>query len=195
MKGVHAALWTETLKFRRAKVPLFTAFGFSIIPPLGGLFMIILRDPEAARSMGLISTKARLLGGTADWLTFFSLLSQALAVGGAIVMAILTAWMFRCEFRDRTAKELLALPTSRDSIVAAKFIVMAVWALMLTAWIFVFGILAGGWVGLPGWSPELLDRAYVDVFGSAVLTILLLPCVAFLPVSGMESSPPSVGLS
>ena len=34
---------------RRSKVPLLTAMGFSITPLVGGLFMIILKDPEAAR--------------------------------------------------------------------------------------------------------------------------------------------------
>ena len=103
---------------------------------IGGLFMIILKDPEAARSMGLISAKAQLLAGVADWPTFFGILAQAVAVGGAVVFAIVTAWVFGREFRDRTAKELLALPTSRESIVAAKFLVLAVWTLFLTVWIF-----------------------------------------------------------
>ena len=75
--------------------------------------MIILKDPEAARSMGLISTKAQLAAGVADWPAFFGMLAQAIAIGGAIVFAILTAWVFGREFSDRTAKELLALPTSR----------------------------------------------------------------------------------
>ncbi len=69
MNGFLPSLWTETLKMRRSKVPLLTALGFSIAPWVGGLFMVILKDPEAARSMGLISTKAQLVGGTADWTT------------------------------------------------------------------------------------------------------------------------------
>ena len=76
MNGLGSALWAETLKLRRSKVPLFTAAGFSIAPLVGGLFMIILKDPAAARSMGLISTKAQLVGGVADWTMFFSILAQ-----------------------------------------------------------------------------------------------------------------------
>lgn len=131
MNGFASALWAETLKMRCSKVPLFTAIGFSFAPLMGGLFMIILKDPEAARSMGLISTKAQLTVGVADWPTFFSILAQAVAVGGAILFAVVTSWVFGREFSDRTAKELLALPTSREAIVAAKFAVIAAWTFML----------------------------------------------------------------
>ena len=106
-----AALWAEALKARRSKVPWLTALGFSLAPLVGGLFMIILKDPERARSMGLISAKAQLAAGVADWPTFFGLLAQATAVGGAMLFTIVTAWVFGREFSDHTAKELLALPT------------------------------------------------------------------------------------
>lgn len=179
MNDFFSSLWAETLKMRRSKVPLFAAIAFSFVPLIGGLFMIILKDPEAARSMGLISAKAQLLAGVADWPTFFGILAQAVAVGGAVVFAIVTAWVFGREFRDRTAKELLALPTSRESIVAAKFLVLAVWTLFLTVWIFAFGLVVGRLVVIPGWSFGLLRSAALDIFGAAGLTIALLPFVAF----------------
>jgi len=190
MNGFIPALWSETLKMRRSKVPLFTAIGFSIAPLMGGLFMIILKDPEAARSMGLISAKAQLMAGIADWPTFFNILAQAVAVGGAILFAIVTSWVFGREFSDRTAKELLALPTSREAFVAAKFVVIAAWTFMLSVWVFLFGLLVGNLVVIPGWSEELLRSASVDVLGSAVLTIALLPFVALLASVGRGYLPP-----
>ena len=66
MNNFYEALYTETLKLFRSKVPLFTALGFSMAPLMGGLFMIILKNPEAAKSLGLITTKAQLLTGTAE---------------------------------------------------------------------------------------------------------------------------------
>jgi ABC-2 type transport system permease protein len=185
-----SSLWAETLKIRRSKVPLFTAIGFSMAPLMGGLFMIILKDPEAARSMGLISTKAQLVAGVADWPTFFSILSQAVAVGGAILFAIVTTWVFGREFSDRTAKELLALPTSREAIVTAKFVVITVWTLALCLFIFGLGLVIGNLVVIPGWSEELLRTAFVDVLGSAVLTIGLLSFVALLASIGRGYLPP-----
>jgi ABC-2 type transport system permease protein len=178
MNLLLSSLWAETLKVRRSKVPLFTTLGFSMAPLMGGLFMIILKDPEAARSMGLITTKAQLAAGVADWPTFFSILAQAVAIGGAILFAIITGWVFGREFSDRTAKELLALPTSREAIVAAKFVVIIVWTLGLSVFIFYLGLAIGSLVVIPGWSEALLRAAFVEVIGAALLTIGLLPFVA-----------------
>ncbi len=184
MNSFSSALWTETLKMRRSKVPLFTSVGFSFSALVDGLFMVIMKDPEAARKMGLISAKAQLLAGTADWPTFFSVLAQAVAVGGAILFAIITIWMFGREFSDHTVKELLALPTSRETIIAAKFMIIAVWTLILTVFIFLIGLIIGSLVDIPGWSTELLRSAFGDVMGSGLLTVLLLPFVALLASAG-----------
>ncbi len=184
MNNFLSALWVETLKTRRSKVPFFTTLGFLILPLVGGLFMIILKDPENAKSMGLISAKAQLTAGTADWSSFFGILSQGVAVGGAILFAIITAWVFGREFSDHTAKELLALPTSRESIIGAKFIVIAVWTFGLSLFTFGLGLVIGYWVVIPGWSTELVRSAFVDVLGSALLTIALLPFVAFVASMG-----------
>ena len=63
----QAALWAEFLKARRSQLPWLAALGFSFVPLVGGLFMIILKDPQRAQSMGLISAKAQLQVGVADW--------------------------------------------------------------------------------------------------------------------------------
>jgi ABC-2 type transport system permease protein len=184
MKNFSAALRTEFLKLRRSKVPLFTAIGFSIAPLVGGLFMIILKDPVKAQSMGLISAKAQLTAGTAEWSTLFNMLAQATAVGGAIIFSIFTAWLFGREFSDHTVKELLALPTGREEIVAAKFVVMSFWTLLLTLLGYVLGIIVGQLVDIPGWSEQLFRSATVDILGSGVLVIILLPFVAFFASAG-----------
>jgi len=189
MNGFFPALWAEALKLRRSKVPLFAALGLSVIPFVAGLFMIILKDPEAARSMGLISTKAQLTAGVADWPAFFGMLAQAIAIGGAIVFAILTAWVFGREFSDRTAKELLALPTSRAAIIAAKFVLIAAWMIAVSLFIFGLGMIVGNMVVIPGWSQELFQSAFVNFVGSAILTIALTPFVALLASIGRGYMP------
>jgi ABC-2 type transport system permease protein len=190
MNTFSAALWVETLKMRRSKVPLFTAIGFSVIPFIGGLFMIILKDPEAAKSMGLISAKAQLLAGVADWPTFFGILAQATAVGGAILFSVITTWVFGREFSDHTAKELLALPTSRETIVSAKLVVITAWVLVLTLFMFALGLVVGKLVVIPGWSMQLVGSGFGDVMGSALLTMALLPFVAFIASTGRGYMPP-----
>lgn len=189
MNNFPAALWAEILKVLRSRVPLFTVLGFSVAPLVDGLFMVILKDPDAARSMGLISAKAQLMAGVADWPTFFSVLAQAVAVGGMILFAIIAAWVFGREFTDRTAKELLALPTPREAIVAAKFIVIAAWTFVLVLFVFVFGLVVGSLVSIPGWSTELLRSAFVDVVGAGVLTIAMLPFVTLIASFGRGETP------
>jgi ABC-2 type transport system permease protein len=184
MKGFSAALWAEWLKVRRSTVPIFTTLGFSILPMVAGLFMIILRDPVAARSMGLITAKAQIMAGSADWPSFLGIMSQSIAVGGAILFSIITIWVFGREFSDRTAKELLALPTRREAIVTAKFLVVFFWALGLSLLIFGLGLLVGNWVNIPGWSRQVLGTGFGDSIGAALITTALLPVVAFLASTG-----------
>lgn len=186
----RAALWAEALKARRSKVPWLTALGFSLAPLVGGLFMIILKDPERARSIGLIGAKAQLAAGVADWPTLLGMLAQATAVGGALLFTLVTTWVFGREFSDRTAKELLALPTPRAAIVGAKFVVVGIWAAGLAALVFVLGLAVGAAVGLPGWSAALLWRAGGDLFVTAILTLALMTPVALLASAGRGYLPP-----
>lgn len=190
MTNFRAALWAETLKARRSKVMLFTSIGFFILPLVGGLFMIILKDPEAAKSMGLISTKAQIVGGSADWPSFFSMITQGTAIAGAFIFAIVTIWSFGREFSDHTVKELLALPTSREATVTAKFIVIAVWALALTLAMFVVSLIVGALVNIPDFSSELTGNSFIDVLGSTLLNMLLLPYAALLASTGRGYMPP-----
>jgi ABC-2 type transport system permease protein len=184
MRHGLAALWAESLKARRSRVPWMTALGFSLAPLMGGFFMVILEDPARARSMGLISAKAQLTAGVADWPTFLAVLAQATAVGGAVLFALVTAWVFGREFADGTVKDLLALPTPRAAIVAAKFVVVAVWGTALATHVLVLGLGVGAAVGLPGWSWALLARAAGDLAATAGLTLALMPPVALLASVG-----------
>ena len=184
MTNFTSALWAETLKMVRSKVPLFTAIGLSMVPLAGGLFMMILKDPEAARSMGLISAKAQLMVGVADWTAFFGFLTQAIAAGGLILFSIITIWVFGREFSDHTVKELLALPTSRETIVTAKFIVIVLWTFAVTLFIFGLGLAVGTLVAIPGWSADLLRTSFINILGAAAFTLPLMSFVAFFASMG-----------
>jgi ABC-2 type transport system permease protein len=190
MNGFLACLWAETLKARRSKVPLLASIGFTLAPLMDGFFMFIMKDPERAREMGLLSVKAQLAMSTADWTTFFGVLTQAIAVGGVIVFSIVTAWVFGREFSDHTAKDLLALPTSREKIVTAKLIVIAAWVLVTTLWIYLVGLVVGGLVTIPGWTSQLASRSFYDVLMTAGMTFLLMTPVAFIASMGRGYLPP-----
>lgn len=184
MSTFLSAFWVETLKARRSKVSWLTAAGFSIVPIVGGLLMIILRDPEAARTMGLISTKSQLVAGTADWPTYFDVLLQATAMGGTMLFAFITSWVFGREFSDHTAKEILSLPTPRGAIVAAKFVLMALWMLGLTLVIFLIGLGIGAAIDIPGWSPGVVWSSFWSLMLIALLSFMLMPFVALFASAG-----------
>lgn len=152
--------------------------------------MIILKDPAAAKSLGLITAKAQLLTGTADWASFFNFLAQAIAAGGMVLFSIITIWVFGREFSDHTVKEILAVPTARESIVTAKFVVIAAWSLAITLLIFAIGIAVGTLVVIPGWSEELLRDSFANILGTAALTIPLMSFVALLASIGRGYLPP-----
>lgn len=172
------ALATEVLKARRSRVPWVTAVAFTVAAAVGGLFMFILQDQDRARSLGLIGTKAALVGGEADWPTYFSFLAQTTAVGGMLVFGLATVWLFGREFSQNTVKDLLALPTSRTTIVAAKFVVALVWCLILAVQLVLLGLLIGAVLGLPGWSGEVAASGVAVIAATAVMTMLLTTPIA-----------------
>ena len=179
MRGLRAALETEFLKSRRSRVPWGVAAGFSIAPMVMGLFMVILKDPEAARALGLLGAKAQLTAGTADWPTFWSLMGQAVTVGGSILFAFLTAWIFGREFADRTIRGLLASFTPRRTIVIAKALVIAAWGAAISGWVLLLSLTVGSLVGLPGWSGPAAIEALGTIAFAALLTIALQSTTAF----------------
>ena len=184
------ALWSETLKARRSKVPLLAAIGITLAPLTDGLFMFIMKNPERAREMGLLSTKAQLAMSTAEWITFFGVLAQAVAIGGVIVFSIVTAWVFGREFSDHTAKDLMALPTSRENIVTAKLIVVTAWVFAVTLWIYLSGLVIGYLVNIPGWTGQLAWQSLQDLLITAAMTLLLMTPVAFIASMGRGYLPP-----
>jgi ABC-2 type transport system permease protein len=190
MTNFYSALWAETLKARRSKVPLLASVGFTLAPLMDGLFMFIMKDPERAREMGLLSVKAQLAMSTADWPVFFSVLSQAIAIGGVIVFSIVTAWIFGREFSDHTAKDLMALPTSREVIVTAKLLIISAWVFVTSIWIYLVALVVGSLVDIPGWTRQLAWQSFSDVLVTAAMTLLLMTPVAFIASMGRGYLPP-----
>jgi ABC-2 type transport system permease protein len=190
MNAFLSAFWAEALKARRSTVTWLTAAAFTMMPLVDGLFMIILKNPGKAREMGLLGAKAQLAAGAADWPTFFYVLVMGTAAGGAILFAFITAWVFGREFSDHTVKELLALPTPRWVIVCAKFVLIAVWVMGLSLWNYGIGWGIGKVVDIPGGSAGLEVASFWYLVGGALLTLLLMPFVAFFASVGRGYLPP-----
>jgi len=190
MNNMNQTIWVETLKFRRSKVPLLTGLGFLLVPLMGGFFMIILQDPEFAKQVGLISAKAQLMAGVADWPTFLELLAQATAIGGLILFSLIGSWIFGREYSDHTVKDLLALPTSRSTIVLAKFVVIAAWSIVLIAMIYLVGIVVATSVTLPPVPLQVILQGGVTLAITAGLTIAVVTPIIFFASAGHGYLPP-----
>jgi ABC-2 type transport system permease protein len=190
MKAFITAFWAEALKTRRSKVSLLLAVVLLILPTIDGLFMFILKNPERARAMGLIGVKAQLTAGVADWPTFFQVLLMGTAIGGAILFAFITAWVFGREFSDHTVKEILASPIPRGAIVGAKFTLIAIWIVGLCLMIFVVGLGVGTVADIPGWSHELERTSFWSLILIGLLSFMLMPFVAFFASAGRGYLPP-----
>ena len=184
MNNLANAIWIELLKASRSRMPLFTALGFLLMPLVDAFFMIILKDPEFARKAGLISAKAQLMAGTADRPTFLSVLAQAVAVGGILLFSLIGAWVFGREFADGTVKDLLAVPVSRWTILLAKFIVVTVWSVALTAIIYVVSLILGTLIGLPYGSLGTLVQGSAVVAVTTCLVVAVMTPVAFFASVG-----------
>lgn len=167
------AVWAELLKARRSWLPLVSVAAFGVGTGVGGMFMFILQDVERARSLGLLSAKAQLGGIEPDWPGYLSLLGQITAVGGLLIFGVIVIWSFGREFADRTIADLLALPTARSIIVAAKLTVTTVWCLLLALLVFGFGLVIGAGLRLPGWSAGVVWHGLVRLLATAAMTVLL----------------------
>lgn len=179
MNNFANTLRVELLKARRSKMPLVTALGFALLPLAGGFFMFIIRDPELARNAGLISAKAQIAMGAADWQTYLGFLAQGIAIGGFLIFGLIGIWIFGREYADRTLKDLLALPTGRSSIAMSKFVIMVLWAGALTLWVCAIALLVGALMGLPQFSAEGIAQAFVRILLACGFTLALIAPIAF----------------
>lgn len=193
MNNFAQAVRVEFLKARRSKMPALTGLGFALLPLAGGFFMFIIRDPELARRAGLISAKAQISMGTADWQTYLGFLAQGTAIGGILLFGLIASWVFGREYSDRTLKDLVALPTARSSIVVSKFVVIALWAGALTLLICLIALGVGAAMGLPQTSAQNIAQGIAVVLVSLILTLALVTPIAFFACAGQGYLPP-IGL-
>ena len=174
MHDLTNAVWIELRKATRSRMPLFTALGFLVLPCGLAFFMFIYKYPTFARNIGLISAKANLAGGAATWPYYLGVLGQAIAIGGIAVFSLVESWVFGREFVDGTLKDLLAVPVARANILLAKFLVVALWSLLLTVMLFLVSLLFGAVIGL--------SQGTAEVFWQGTATLAVVACLTILNV-------------
>ena len=172
MSDLTNALWIELRKAARSRMPLFTALGFLVVAFGLAFLMFIYKYPAFARSLGLISAKAKLAGGAATWPYYLGLLGQTIAIGGLLVFSLVESWVFGREFADGTLKDLLAVPVSRATILLAKFLVVVLWSLLLTVMLSLVCLLLGAAIGLLQGTKEVFWNGTVTLAVTACLVIV-----------------------
>lgn len=184
MKALSTTFAAELLKLKRSKIVWVTFVAFALAPLMGAVFMLILNSPEAMEKATMLSAKAQAMGFTSDWAAYFTMLSQAVGVGGGIIFGFVASWIFGREYSDGTAKDILSLPTSRATILTAKFGVYALWAIALAISNLIVGAILGTLLGLPGIAFDLVLGLLSTYFLTAFLTILLGTPIAFMAIWG-----------
>ncbi|MCX7028259.1 MAG: ABC transporter permease [Spirochaetes bacterium] len=176
---------TELLKLKRSKMT-WLSFLFYIFFGLMAWFVFwMLRNPEAARNMGLIGQKASFAmnGLSADWQGFFSLFAELGVAGGMIILSIIVIYLFGREYTEGTAKNILALPVPRSYFVAAKLCVAAIWFSLLTAFLIVECLLIGKLLGLGIPPAGLIATETGNIVIAALSVLALQPLVAWVTVA------------
>jgi ABC-2 type transport system permease protein len=181
LSGLGASLKTECMKIQKARTFKITTAIYLFLMVVCGFFMFILKDPDMAKSLGLIGAKAQILGGKADWPSLINLSLLMVSVGGLVIFGFIFVWIFGREFTDKTVYDILALPTSRTSLVAGKLIAAAGWAVTLILSGIALTLAIGGILQLPGWSGQLAADGIMRTIMTGLLTIIV--CIVFAPVA------------
>ena len=184
MNNLSNMIWIELRKAIRSRMPMWTTVG-SLFMPLGIAFLIFLaRNPELSRKLGLVSAKANLIAYSAtDWTTYLGLFGQIIAAGGFFFYVLAISWVFGREFADGTLKDMLAVPVQRSSILLAKFTVVAAWSAAMTLVIFIFGLVMGAIIRLPGGSLSvILQGSTVAAVTACLVIAVILPFAFFASV-------------
>ena len=179
MNAIFAAIKGEYTKIIRSKVMPVTFVAAVIMPAMMAFMMFVAKDPALAHKLGIIGTKAKIIG-TADWPSFFNLLTQSACGIQLVIFGFVTSWIFGREYSDRTIKDLLALPLPRYLVVISKLIAAAVWCAALFVFIFASAIAGGAAVGLTGWNTAAMTDNFITLFVTSLAVIYLNSVVAFI---------------
>lgn len=184
MKGFIQALRAELIKNKYSTILWLTFIAFALAPIMGGVFMTIMRNPDALAKAGALHAKAQIMNFSADWNAYVGMLTQAMGVGGILVFGFVASWIFGREYSDGTAKDLLALPTSRMKILNAKFTVYTAWCIALAVSNLLIGLLIGLILKIPAPQTNLVSTYLSIYFLTTLLTLFLGTPIAFFALWG-----------
>lgn len=134
------ALDVEYLKLRRASVVAWTTGLVVLFVPLLCVGFVAIAERGGA---GAAALKAQAMVVGEGWEAYLGLLGQVVSVAMFIGPGVVVTWAFGREHSERTFPSLFALPVPRQSIAAAKFLVLVGWTLVLMALLLVSSVVVG----------------------------------------------------
>lgn len=175
--SMAAALAVEWLKLRRSPVAWTAGIAIVVLVPLVSLGGYALARAGAS---GPSATKARSMLVGEGWDALWCLAGQALPVSLLLGTGIVGSWCVGREFTDRTVGGLYATTVRREWVVAAKLLLVTMWATASSAVAATEVLIGGTALGL---SPR-------DGFAAAVrgVAVGLLVAVSALPTAWFASA-------
>lgn len=185
MKNLINLIHVEWIKAIRSRIPLWTSVFAAILPIVIALMVLISRNPEISRKLGVISAKADLIGLSAtDWPAFMVIVAQILATAGFFMFIVILSWIFGREFADGTAKDLLAVPVHRSTIILSKFILYVIWSTGMAMIMVCTSLLAGNLIPLPWVSMDIMLQGIILLLSTTCLVLLAVMPFAWLASLG-----------
>jgi ABC-2 type transport system permease protein len=142
---MRVAYTVEWLKLRRSRVPLVTAVALLVVPGAMAALFVAMAERQGGDAMSL---KAQALVTRGGWPGYLDALTQIYASAGLLGMGVVVAWCFGREYADRTVVSLFASATPRDTVAAAKLVVLTVWSVGVSAALVPSTLLVGLAAGL-----------------------------------------------
>ncbi|MCB9047129.1 MAG: ABC transporter permease [Chitinophagales bacterium] len=184
MKEQLHALKAEFLKLKHSRIVWVTFIAFALAPLMGGVFLLIMRNPDAMANTGSLNAKIKMMGMAADWRSYLNILTQAIGVGGVLIFGFVASWLFGREYTDGTAKDLFSLPASKTSILNAKFAVYLLWCVLLAVSNLLVGLLIGLALQLPLTDTNWLAADMSTYWLTGVMTIIIGSPIALFAIWG-----------
>ncbi len=183
------SLRVEWWKLRRSPVTATATALMALLVPLMALgFFTVAREGGT----GPLAEKAGALLVGEGWVGYLETVDQIAAVAMFVGAGVVVAWVFGREHSDRTFSSLFALPVPRSTIAKSKFLVLVVWATVLSIALVVVTVGVGfaadvGRFDFAEAGPELMRLASIAWLTTALaLTIGLVASVGrgYLPAIG-----------
>lgn len=184
MKNQWDAFLAELLKIKYSKMIWATLIAFGLAPVMGAVFMLIIQDAEALENAGGLAVKAKAMNFEANWKSYLDILVQAVGVGGVLIFGFVASWIFGREYSEGTAKDMMALPTSRRTILNAKFMLYVLWCVVLVLSNLLAAAVLGNLIGLSDFQWGEVSGKFYDYLITTVLTVSIGTPIAFFALYG-----------